>query len=148
MPRSRLIVQRAVRMVNGIPTPNVPNGMHVRPEASGMVSIWPSGLGSPNQFAHAFLLATASASPTDGTSALWVLFGPQAFLDAVAAVATRTWPSMVELRADATPAVVTLRNRIADDRPVNFDGTPINASDPIARLRRRPAGFLDDGGEG
>jgi hypothetical protein len=113
-------------------------------ETNRWTTIWPLGrVANPGVFLHARLLFSHPSLPRG----LFVCCAAPAVLqrltDRIAADAlpwTLTWASLGALRTDVTPAVVSMRDQIIDERPAGDTGSR-------ARLFARVAGYEDDDGE-
>ncbi len=135
-----------VRANDTLDQPLVPASWDVIPEDSRWCSVYPLGREArPDIYFHCRLMVRRTATTPD--RGLFVCVGTPAVLqhlaDRIAAdglAFTLTWPSLAALRADATPAVVTLRSEYPDERPTGDAGT-------VVRLFARMAGWLDDDGE-
>lgn len=92
--RACALVVRAVVVIDGYKVPSVPGSWDVTPEADGWSTLYPLGRATnPDVYVHAFLGA-------ETTSGAWFITGPRAVVDQIVALATRSWATLGELRAD------------------------------------------------
>ncbi len=136
-----------IRVHPTLDQPMVPAGWDVVQESSRWSSVYPLGRAArPDVMFHARLMIRRTGfSPH---RALFVCSGAPAVLSELTArVAsdglpwTLTWADLPALRADATPAVVTLRSEWPDERRAGDAGA-------IVRLLSRMAGWDGDDAEG
>jgi len=100
--RSAAIVVRAIDLLDGYKIPRVPASWRVTPECDGWVTLHPD-TSRLDLFVHAWLACEASGSGA------WVIFGPRAMVDAIVALASRSWASLPDLRADGGPVATQVK---------------------------------------
>ena len=135
MPRSNLLVVRQWVQTGPVKTPRVPAGWDVVPECFGFASLYPNGRGG--------IVVHSLCAAVSGANGLFVLFGPRAALDKIAAIVANSWPSVANLRADTGAVAQQVKAAWPDDR----SEAQISNGDPVVAIRSRMAGFLDDDGE-
>ena len=102
MRRACAIVVRAIALdAEGRKVPAVPASWSAQYEDNGWVTLRRDA--QPGAFMHAWLACEASGSGA------WVIVGPRAWVDAVAALASRAWATLADLRADGGAVAVAVK---------------------------------------